>query len=134
MDVPKRVSLPVAEKWYGAGLRFNCTQCGNCCSGGPGYVWLTVNDMQRIAQFLVWELVVVWGVGHPRVGCVCCLLFQGVVVVFCGMVVVTIGGVMRGVFPNTAEGLGRALLWGMYLSMPIALAGAIAGVMAVLQE
>ena len=34
------------------GLRFKCTQCGNCCSGGPGYVWLTLEDMTRIAGFL----------------------------------------------------------------------------------
>lgn len=54
-DAPKSVSLPVNEKWYAAGLRFNCTQCGNCCSGGPGYVWLTVDDIQRIAQFLKME-------------------------------------------------------------------------------
>ena len=54
-NVPKSVSLPVREKWYADGLRFNCTQCGNCCSGGPGYVWLTVDDMHRIAQFLQME-------------------------------------------------------------------------------
>ncbi len=35
--------------WYAAGLRFECTQCGNCCSGAPGYVWVTVADMERIA-------------------------------------------------------------------------------------
>lgn len=40
------------EPWYGMGLRFRCTQCGNCCSGGPGYVWLTYGDMVRIAGFL----------------------------------------------------------------------------------
>lgn len=38
--------------WYDMGLRFRCTQCGNCCSGGPGYVWLTYTDMVKIAGFL----------------------------------------------------------------------------------
>ncbi len=55
---PKRaISLPVAAPmddgpWYQAGLRFECTQCGNCCSGGPGFVWLTDADIERIAAFL----------------------------------------------------------------------------------
>lgn len=31
----------------GAGLRFSCTMCGNCCSGPPGYV--LVNDAECAA-------------------------------------------------------------------------------------
>jgi len=50
--LPQTVALPVAERWYAHGLHFNCTQCGNCCSGGPGYVWLTTAEMQQIADFL----------------------------------------------------------------------------------
>src|ERR1035437_6963538 len=38
--------------WYANGLRFECTQCGNCCSGSPGYVYLTPDDMHRIAAYL----------------------------------------------------------------------------------
>ncbi len=38
--------------WYGAGLRFLCTECGNCCGGAPGYVWTTRAEMARIAGFL----------------------------------------------------------------------------------
>lgn len=38
--------------WYAAGLRFECTACGNCCSGGPGYVWLSEAELARIASFL----------------------------------------------------------------------------------
>ena len=38
--------------WYAGGLRFECTQCGNCCSGAPGYVWVTVEDMHRMAAYL----------------------------------------------------------------------------------
>ncbi len=40
------------EKWYQAGLRFECSQCGNCCSGDPGYVWATKEEVGRISKFL----------------------------------------------------------------------------------
>lgn len=40
------------EKWYRSGLSFSCTQCGNCCSGAPGYVWATKEEIRRIALFL----------------------------------------------------------------------------------
>jgi len=42
----------MAEKWYKDGLRFECTQCGNCCSGDPGYVWATKEEIKRISEFL----------------------------------------------------------------------------------
>lgn len=42
------VKLP----WYQEGLRFKCTGCGACCTGAPGYVWVTEEDIERIAQFL----------------------------------------------------------------------------------
>ena len=38
--------------WYGQGLRFTCTTCGNCCTGGPGYVWLTDAEVDRLAEHL----------------------------------------------------------------------------------
>ncbi len=40
------------EKWYKDGLSFTCTQCGNCCSGAPGYVWATREELAGIAKFL----------------------------------------------------------------------------------
>jgi len=40
------------DKWYQAGLSFECTQCGNCCSGAPGYVWATKEEIRRISEFL----------------------------------------------------------------------------------
>ena len=43
---------PNSEPWYKDGLRFQCTQCGNCCSGEPGYVFVTKGDIERIAEFL----------------------------------------------------------------------------------
>lgn len=39
--------------WYIAGLRFECRQCGRCCSGpGEGYIWVTKPEIELIAQFL----------------------------------------------------------------------------------
>jgi Fe-S-cluster containining protein len=42
----------MAEPWYRDGLRFECTQCGDCCTGGPGYVWVTDAEVQAIARHL----------------------------------------------------------------------------------
>jgi uncharacterized protein len=38
--------------WYEKGLSFGCTQCGNCCSGPPGFVWFTPAEAQQMAEFL----------------------------------------------------------------------------------
>jgi len=38
--------------WYGGGLRFTCSQCGNCCTGGPGYVWISEKEIDRLAGHL----------------------------------------------------------------------------------
>lgn len=40
------------EPWYKDGLRFNCTQCGKCCTGGPGYVWVEEKEIEAMAAFL----------------------------------------------------------------------------------
>ena len=45
-------SVVTKEKWYRAGLAFDCTQCGGCCSGPPGYVWATKKEIKAIAEFL----------------------------------------------------------------------------------
>lgn len=34
------------------GLRFSCTQCGNCCSGLPGFIGFTPDEGRAIAQEL----------------------------------------------------------------------------------
>lgn len=49
-----RVSPEVrpGEEWYAEGLRFSCTQCGNCCTGPPGAVWFTADEGRAIAQQL----------------------------------------------------------------------------------
>ena len=34
------------------GLRFECTQCSFCCTGSPGYVWLSDADIDALCAFL----------------------------------------------------------------------------------
>ena len=36
--------------WYRDGLSFTCTQCGDCCTGDPGYVWVTRGEIGRLAK------------------------------------------------------------------------------------
>ena len=42
----------MADPWYRDGLRFTCTQCGDCCTGAPGFVWLTDDELAALAAFL----------------------------------------------------------------------------------
>jgi Fe-S-cluster containining protein len=35
-----------------AGLRFSCTQCGNCCTGAPGYVYVSDAEIHALADHL----------------------------------------------------------------------------------
>ncbi len=37
------------KPWYRDGLRFECTQCGACCSGEPGYVWVEPSEIEAMA-------------------------------------------------------------------------------------
>jgi Fe-S-cluster containining protein len=41
----------MSEPWYQDGLRFRCTQCGHCCSGDPGFVWVDDDVLAAIADF-----------------------------------------------------------------------------------
>jgi uncharacterized protein len=36
--------------WYKDGLRFTCTQCGDCCTGTPGFVWVNDAELAAIAE------------------------------------------------------------------------------------
>ena len=38
------------EAWFEDGLRFKCTGCGHCCTGSPGYVFLSQSDMERLSS------------------------------------------------------------------------------------
>lgn len=40
------------KPWFADGLTFTCTQCGDCCTGGPGYVWISDEEIERLADFL----------------------------------------------------------------------------------
>ena len=49
------MSEPSAENsapWYQDGLNFTCSQCGDCCTGAPGVVWVTDEELQAIADYL----------------------------------------------------------------------------------
>ncbi len=48
MSHKKDSNLP----WYKDGLAFQCTQCGQCCTGQPGYVWVTEEEMDAMAKVL----------------------------------------------------------------------------------
>ena len=37
--------------WYRDGLAFECTRCGACCTGAPGYVWVTPEEIARLSEF-----------------------------------------------------------------------------------
>ncbi len=38
--------------WYKDGLHFECTGCGGCCTGAPGFVWITPAEQKAIAKRL----------------------------------------------------------------------------------
>lgn len=38
--------------WYSDGLNFECKQCGRCCIGEPGYVWVNENEITAMAKQL----------------------------------------------------------------------------------
>jgi len=37
------------DVWFAGGLRFECTQCGDCCSGAEGYVWVNQAEIDAMA-------------------------------------------------------------------------------------
>jgi Fe-S-cluster containining protein len=52
MKLPVVSSDASGRPWYAEGLSFTCTQCGNCCTGPPGYVWISDEELERLAEFL----------------------------------------------------------------------------------
>lgn len=36
------------KEWLADGLRFKCTGCGKCCTGSPGYVFLSEKDSTQL--------------------------------------------------------------------------------------
>lgn len=41
-----------SQPWYADGLNFTCTTCGNCCTGGPGFVFAEEREIELAAQYL----------------------------------------------------------------------------------
>jgi Fe-S-cluster containining protein len=44
--------MVMTTPWYVDGLRFSCTRCGACCTGAPGFVWVNVEEIRSIAEFV----------------------------------------------------------------------------------
>ncbi len=40
----------VETPWFQHGLKFKCTGCGKCCTGSPGYVFLSNTDLVHLAE------------------------------------------------------------------------------------
>ena len=38
------------QPWFKDGLRFKCTECGDCCTGAPGFVWVNQEEIEALAQ------------------------------------------------------------------------------------
>jgi len=38
--------------WYRDGLKFQCTQCGDCCTGAPGHVWVNAEEIAALAALI----------------------------------------------------------------------------------
>jgi len=43
---------PSRLPWYKEGLRFKCTECGKCCTGPSGFVWIDEEEMKGMAAIL----------------------------------------------------------------------------------
>lgn len=42
--------------WYHKGLRFQCTGCGDCCTGAPGFVWVNKVEIETMAAALALDI------------------------------------------------------------------------------
>jgi hypothetical protein len=40
------------DVWYREGLEFECRQCGRCCGGEPGYIWMSETEIRQAAETL----------------------------------------------------------------------------------
>ena len=37
------------QPWYHEGLRFKCSECGDCCTGAAGFVWVNKEEIAKLA-------------------------------------------------------------------------------------
>lgn len=49
MPTPKNSKTSAKLPWYHEGLAFECTGCGDCCSGAPGFVWVDEQEIAALA-------------------------------------------------------------------------------------
>ena len=42
--------------WYKDGLKFTCSQCGDCCTGAPGFVWVNAAEIAEMAAIVGMEV------------------------------------------------------------------------------
>lgn len=40
------------QPWYADGLKFKCSQCGDCCTGAPGFVWVNKEEIAALAALV----------------------------------------------------------------------------------
>jgi len=52
MRLPVLANSKDQTVWHADGLQFTCSQCGNCCTGNPGYVWISPEEIARLAGHL----------------------------------------------------------------------------------
>jgi Fe-S-cluster containining protein len=38
--------------WFQEGLQFECTGCGDCCTGAPGFVWVEADEISELSEHL----------------------------------------------------------------------------------
>mgnify|MGYP001609693579 CR=1 FL=1 len=50
-----KLKIQSEASWLEDGLKFHCTGCGKCCTGSPGFVWLSEEDIQRLSTFFQLE-------------------------------------------------------------------------------
>ena len=64
MPIPKmrggqkmvEINIMIKEKeeksWWENGVAFTSTECGSCCGGEPGAVWVTEDEQRRMAEHM----------------------------------------------------------------------------------
>jgi len=50
--MPKKFDENDFSPWYKKGLQFSCTECGQCCTGSPGYTWVTEDEIANMTDHL----------------------------------------------------------------------------------
>ena len=47
--MPSGIQTMNDQPWYKKGLKFRCIGCGRCCTGDPGYVWVSKSEIEALA-------------------------------------------------------------------------------------